>query len=156
MSRWRALGRGARCALLSVLGFWQTASAAAAPPGITVTDAWVRWLPANLPAGGYLTLRNDGDRPATLTAVSSPDYRDITLHRTSLRANVSSMQPVPQIAIPAHRAVSFAADGYHIMLEHATRSVQPGDRVSITLHFADGGAVTVPFEVRRPDAANPP
>jgi copper(I)-binding protein len=146
----------ARAALLWVLGCWQIASSAAALPGITVTDAWIRWLPANLPAGGYLTLRNDGDQPAALTAVSSPDFRDITLHRTSLRASVSSMQPVAQIAIAAHQAVSFAADGYHIMLEHPTRSVQPGDRVSITLHFADGAAVTVPFEVRRPDAANPP
>jgi hypothetical protein len=71
-------------------------------------------------------------------------------------ANVSSMQPVPQIAIAAHRAVSFAADGYHIMLEHPTRSIQPGDRVSLTLHFAEGGAVTVPFEVRRPDTGSAP
>ena len=146
----------ARVALLWLLGCGQIVSSAAALPGITVTDAWIRWLPANLPAGGYLTLRNDGDRPATLTAVSSADFRDITLHRTNLRANVSSMQPVPQIAIAAHRAVSFAADGYHIMLEHPTRSIQPGDRVSLTLHFAEGGAVTVPFEVRRPDTGSAP
>jgi periplasmic copper chaperone A len=121
-------------------------------PGVTVTEAWIRWLPANLPAGGYLTLRNDGSRTQTLTAVSSTDYRDITLHRTSMQDHVSTMQPVQQVAIPPHQSLSFAANGYHIMLEHATRSLQPGDRVSMTLRFADGSTLDVPFDVRRPDA----
>ena len=55
-----------------------------------------------------------------------------------MQDHVSTMQPVQQVAIPPHRSLSFAAGGYHIMLEHATRSLQPGDRVSMTLRFADG------------------
>jgi periplasmic copper chaperone A len=54
------------------------AHAANTPPPISATLAWVRWLPGNLPAGGYLTLRNDGDRPATLVSVSSPDFALLT------------------------------------------------------------------------------
>jgi copper(I)-binding protein len=143
-------------ALLLLLGATAVVAAGATSPAVTVSDAWIRWLPANLPAGGYLTLRNDSDRPATLTAVSSPDYDEITLHRTSLQANVNTMQPVQRIAIPPHQSVSFAASGYHIMLEHATRPLQPGDRVSMMLHFDDGSTLTVPFELRTADAGAPP
>jgi copper(I)-binding protein len=144
--------------MLTVSGWIAAAPAPASDtaPGVTVTNAWIRWLPANLPAGGYLTLHNNGDRTQTLTAVSSPDYRNLTLHRTSTHDNVSTMQPVPRLAIPPHQSVNFAAGGYHIMLERATRSLQPGDRVSMTLHFADGSALTVPFDVRRPDAGDLP
>lgn len=140
--------------LLTLLGGIAGVRAAERPAHVAVTEAWVRWLPANLPAGGYLTLRNDGDRTQTLTAVSSPDFHDVTLHRTRMQDGVSTMEPVPQLAIPAHRSVSFAADGYHIMLQHPTRPLQPGDRISMTLRFEDGSTLTVPFDVRRPDAGD--
>ena len=156
-----ATGRGTRRVSAHLLLLALSCGIAAAPaadtvPAVTAADAWIRWLPGNLPAGGYLTLHNNGDRPQTLTAVSSPDYRAVTLHRTSVHDTVSTMQPVAQVAIPPHQSVSFAAGGYHLMLEQSTRSLQPGDRVSMTLHFADGAALTVPFEVRRPDAGTPP
>jgi copper(I)-binding protein len=32
-----------------------------------------------------------------------------------------------------------------------TKTLQPGDQVPITLHFADGSAVTVAFAVRAPN-----
>ena len=67
-----------------LLGLWIAVTAAAATAAeataapetpiatITVSDAWVRWLPANLPAGGYVTLRNTGIRAQTLTGATSP------------------------------------------------------------------------------------
>jgi hypothetical protein len=127
----------------------------AAPADISVSEAWIRWLPGNLPAGGYLILRNDGARACTLTSVSSPDYAHASLHRTGLQGAVSSMQPVQQIAVPAHQTLRFAPGGYHIMLEQAQRPIRPGDRVDIVLHFADGAALPASFEVRPPDAGGP-
>lgn len=41
---------------------------------ITAQNAWVRWLPNQLPAGGYVTLVNAGDKPVDLVDVDSPDY----------------------------------------------------------------------------------
>jgi hypothetical protein len=120
--------------------------------GVSVSEAWIRWLPGSLPAGGYLTLRNNGERACTLTSVSSPDYARASLHRSALQGTVSTMQPVQQIEVPAHQTLRFAPGGYHIMLEQPRRAIRPGDQVSITLHFADGGSLSASFEVRRPDA----
>ena len=33
---------------------------------IEVSAAWIRWLPAGLPAAGYATLVNTGDTPVSL------------------------------------------------------------------------------------------
>ena len=140
------------------LAAWALSAAAAwaATPAVVADAAWIRWLPGSLPAGGYLTLRNNSDRTQTLTTVSSPDYGTLTLHRTRMQGQVSSMEPVARLDLPPHRTLSFAAQGYHIMLEHAARPLQPGDHVTITLHFADGTTLAVPFEVRGPDAGPPP
>ena len=48
--------------------------AVAASPGapIEVVAAWIRWLPAGLPAAGYATLVNRGDKPLSLISASSP------------------------------------------------------------------------------------
>jgi hypothetical protein len=141
-----------------VLGLWLAAStvaAAAVPPAtIVVSDAWVRWLPANLPAGGYVTLRNTGTQAQVLTGVTSPDFAEISLHHSFQRDGVSQMQPVAQIEIAPGHALSLAAGGYHLMLEQPTRPLKPGDEVSITLHFAGGASTTAQFEVRPPSGGN--
>src|SRR5579872_24694 len=114
-------------------------------PAVAADAAWIRWLPGSLPAGGYMTLRNDSDRTQTLTAVTSPDYGVLTLHHTRMQGQVSRMEPVAQLDLPPHQTLSFAAQGYHIMLERAARPLRPGDHVTITLHFADGSTLAVPF-----------
>jgi len=128
------------------------AHAADAPLRVTATDAWIRWLPGDLPAGGYLTLRNDGETAQALVSASSDAFAVVTLHQSRINAGVSSMQPVQRIALSPHQSLSFAASGYHIMLERAVRPLHPGDRVPITLHWQNGSTLTVPFEVRPPDA----
>jgi len=137
-----------------LLGLWIAASAvaaAAAPPAtITVNDAWIRWLPANLPAGGYVTLTNTGTEAQVLTGATSPDFAEVSLHRSVQRDGVSQMQPVLRLEIPPGHALRLAAGGYHLMLEQPTRPLKPGDEVSITLHFAGGASTAAQFEVRPP------
>jgi periplasmic copper chaperone A len=148
-----------------LLGLWIAATAAAATAAaamaaaatpaatITVSDAWVRWLPANLPAGGYVTLKNTGTRVQVLTGATSPDYAEVSLHQSVQRDGVSQMQPVSRVEIPPGGALSLAGGGYHLMLEQPTRPLKPGDQVSITLHFAGGSATTARFEVRSPSGS---
>jgi len=118
---------------------------------VRVEDAWIRWLPAGIPAGGYLTLVNDGDRPAVLVGAESPDYGEVSLHVTRNEQGLSQMIPVPSVVVAPHSRLSFAAAGYHMMLMHPTVTTSPGDEVPITLRFADGLSLTVIFRVRRPD-----
>jgi len=130
------------------------AVAAGAAPGVSalqVRDAWVRWLPAELPAAGYLTLVNSSDQPASLIAASSPDYAEVSLHRSRIVDGANQMEPVREIAVAAHASLAFATHGYHLMLLHPTRPLKPGDHVPVTLNFAGGAALTVQFELRSPD-----
>jgi copper(I)-binding protein len=135
-----------------LFGLWIAATAAAATPvaTITVSDAWVRWLPANLPAGGYVTLKNTGTRVQVLTGATSPDFAEVSLHQSVQRDGVSQMQPVSRVEIPPGGALSLAGSGYHLMLEQPRRPLKPGDQVSITLHFVGGSSTTARFDVRSP------
>ncbi len=138
-----------------VLG-WMGASARALGAqevsALQVRDAWVRWLPGNLPAGGYITLVNTGDQPTSLIAASCPDYAQVSLHRSRTVAGTSQMIAVHKVTVAPHSSLVFAAQGYHLMLAHPNRILKPGDRVAVTLSFAEGAALTVPFELRPPDA----
>lgn len=123
------------------------------PASMSVSDAWIRWLPANLPAAGYATLHNGGDRRATLVAASTSDYGTTMFHASRHQRGVEQMVPVDTVTIEPHSQVSFVPEGLHIMLTDPKRSIQPGDRVMLTLRFADGQSLQVQFEVRRPDGS---
>lgn len=120
-----------------------------------VEHAWIRWLPANLPAAGYAKIVNDSDGTVRLTGASSPDYGEVMLHQSRLAEGDSTMVMVAHLDIPAHGSVSLAPGGYHLMLSHAKQSVKPGDTVPVTLHFADGTSVQVNFKVLPANAMGP-
>jgi periplasmic copper chaperone A len=123
---------------------------------VTANDAWIRLLPAKLPAGGYVTLHNTGSSVATLIAAHSAAYASVMLHHSSVGSGgMSSMSAVGQLPIPPQGTVTLAPAGYHLMLEQVTRVLKPGDNVDITLDFADGSHLPVHFQVRPANAADP-
>lgn len=130
-------------------------AAPAAPSQVRVEHAWIRWLPANLPAAGYATIVNTGDGARRLTGVSSPDYGSVMLHRSRLAEGDSTMEVVDHIDIPAHDSVKLAPGGYHLMLSHAKHPVSPDDKVPMTLRFANGATVQVYFSVLPANASGP-
>jgi len=127
-----------------------TVALASAAPALRVEKAWIRWLPAGVPAGGYMTLINTGDSPVTLISASSTEYGEVSLHRNFNRGGTLQMRPAGEITINPHASLDFAAAGYHFMLMQPSSPRRPGDHVPITLHFAGGASLTVEFEVRRP------
>lgn len=130
----------------AVLALGLAASArAAAPPG--ASDAWIRWLPGNLPLAGYVTLTNSSSKALTLVSASSPAFKRIEFHHSVEKNGMSTMQPVDSVTIPAHGKFEFAPGGYHLMLWRK-HSIQAGDRVAVTLHFSGGAALRVEFTVR--------
>jgi periplasmic copper chaperone A len=143
----RTRNRIARAALL-LLAALLTLGAAASPP-IRVTDAWIRWLPAGVPSGGYATLANLGDSPVIWIGAESPYYKDVSIHRSVQRNGQVEMSPVDRLRLDAHANIDLGAAGYHLMLMQPTRPIEAGDHVPITLRFADGSSLTVSFEVRK-------
>jgi copper(I)-binding protein len=122
-------------------------------PDIQVKEAWIRWLPANVPGGGYMTVINTGSATRALVGASSPDYGEVTMHQTRLRNGMTEMAPVASIELKPRIPVRFAEGGYHLMLMQPKRSLRPGDRVLIILRFVQGPSVEVPFEVRAGNAS---
>ena len=122
-------------------------------PSVTVSNAWIRWLPAALPAAGYVTLRNSGDQPVTLVQASTPDYGMTMFHASRNQQGVEQMVPIDSVRVAPHSQLSFAPEGLHIMLMQPTRAIQPGDYVMLTLRFADGQSLQARFEVRGADGS---
>lgn len=146
--------------LTSALAILCLASAAAAsavpgtPPAIEVQNGWVRWLPGGLPAAGYLTISNHGDKALALVAESSPDYGQVMLHRTVNNGGTEHMEMVERLTIPAHGSVKFSPGNYHLMLMHAVHPVAPGNTIHLKLEFSDGSAVDAELKVRPPTQIN--
>ena len=107
----RRLAQGLAVGALS-LGLLGSAFAA----GIQVTEAWIRWLPANLPAGGYAKVTNDTDKEVKLVGASSPKYGMVMLHQTVNKNGMSNMVHVDAIPIAPHKSMAFTPGDYHIML----------------------------------------
>lgn len=128
--------------------------AAVNSPPMLVRDGWVRWLPGNLPAGGYVTLVNSSNQPISMISAASPDYALVSMHRSRTTAGISQMLPVDKITVAAHSSVEFGAQGYHLMLERPTRALRPGDQVSVTLKFVGSPALTATLAVREPGAGS--
>ncbi len=127
--------------------------AAAAPSArvaapVTIRDAWIRALPGKLPAGGYFTLRNDGDPPSKLTGASSPACGILMLHKSQTGGGMAQMSDVAAIDIPAHGTLKFAPGGYHLMCTDAKAAIRPGNLVLVRLDFAGGLQATASFAVR--------
>lgn len=122
----------------------------AAGTTIHAENAWVRWLPNNLPAGGYVTLKNDGDKNVDLVDVTSSDFGSAMLHQTVSNGSTQKMVMVDKLTVPAHGSVALAPGGYHLMLEQATHKIAPGDTVHLKLEFSDGETLDTPFAVKSP------
>jgi copper(I)-binding protein len=131
------------CALLSA-----AAGAANSDVGVQATDAWIRWLPADIPSGAYLTLTNSGSTPRVLVSAVSPDFGEVSFHLTHTADGMSEMSAVGALTISPRSRLQFAPGGYHIMLMQPLRTLHPGDHVPITLQFADGSSLQVSFAVR--------
>jgi len=125
-------------------------AAHAAAGTLSAQDAWVRWLPNDLPAAGYVTLKNDGDQPVDLVGVSSDAYGMVMLHQTVSNGSTQKMVMVHKATVPAHGTLAIAPGGYHLMLEKAKHKVAPGDTVNVKLQFSDGETLDTPFAVKPP------
>jgi copper(I)-binding protein len=121
---------------------------------VRADKAWIRVLPGDLPAAGYVRLHNDGEQPATLRTAASPRYGSVMLHRSSGEGGMSRMTMVDGIVIPAHGETALAPGGYHLMLMQPTAPVQAGEHIPMNLRFADGSTLAVDFIARPANAAD--
>ena len=121
---------------------------AAKPAPVTISDAWIRSLPAGLPAAGYFTLHNTGTKTLSLTGAASPACGTLMLHQSENSGGMSSMASMMSIDVPAGKSVSFAPTGFHLMCENPKPALKIGAEVPVTLQFSDGSEASAQFPVR--------
>lgn len=121
---------------------------------IKASHAWIRLLPADLPAAGYVMLTNQGASDAALISAQSSAYGSVMLHQSTHATGSDTMHMLDRLNIPAHGQVALAPAGYHLMLQQATRPMKPGDTIDVVLTFADGSRLQVPFLLRPANATD--
>jgi periplasmic copper chaperone A len=110
---------------------------------LTLTDLWTRATPPSAPAGGgFLTITNKGDEPDRLIAVSSPGVKTGEIHEMKVEDGVMTMRPLEDgLQIPAHGSVTLAPGGYHLMFVGLEKPFVEGEKLPVTLTFANAGSV---------------
>lgn len=124
-------------------------------PTVKASNGWLRVLPGNLPAGGYVSFENASDRAVSIVGASSPDYASAMIHRSSTDGGMGRMEMVDSVPLPPKGTVAFAPGGYHVMLMDAKHPVKAGDRIVVTFALSDGEKLPVTLLARPANATGP-
>ena len=116
--------------------------------GTTISNGWIRRLPGDLPAAGYFTLHNGGDKSVALTGATSPSCGMLMLHKSENMGGMEHMLDVSRVDVAPGETIKFAPGGYHLMCMMPAPALKPGGRASVTLIFADGSKLQSQFAVR--------
>lgn len=111
---------------------------------IDVSNASIRLLGGEMPAAGYMLIKNTGNLNDRLLSVKA-DFADmLMLHQSSVDANgIARMKMVMAIDVPAGGEVELKPGGYHILLSGLKAGLKPGDAVTLTLEFEQAGSIIV-------------
>ncbi|MDR3079741.1 MAG: copper chaperone PCu(A)C [Streptomyces sp.] len=112
-------------------------------PELKVTGAYMPVPVGSDMAGGFFTVTNSGGAD-TLTSVTSGLAEDVTMHSTEDGA----MREQKSFTVPANGTLDLARGGNHLMFEKLTHKPKQGERVSVRLHFAKSGTITVDMPVK--------
>ncbi|MEK7266708.1 MAG: copper chaperone PCu(A)C [Pseudomonadota bacterium] len=112
---------------------------------VTADGAWLReQKDMNASSAAYFSLCNGAMAPATLTDLSTPAAAIAMFHETSRDdKGIVSMVPAGEITLSPGERVVFAPGGKHVMLMSLSGPIVSGEHAPLTLHFADGAAITV-------------
>ena len=116
---------------------------------LLIRDGHVRApIPGTTSTAAYMTLQNSGDEAVSVTGVTTAAAERATLHNSMNHNGMLHMMGMDSINVPAGSIVELKEGGMHVMLEGPAATLQPGTTVELTLHLADGTAVTTTLAVR--------
>lgn len=125
-------------------------AAASSESKIVIRDPWIAEGPPSMKmAAGFLLAENRGAQEAAIVDAKSDAARVVELHEVVNENNTMAMRRVERFRIPAQGKLELKPGGYHLMFIQLTRVLRAGDKVAITLKFADGTERQIEAEVRR-------
>ena len=130
---------------LALLAGLAATPAAAQPGSIALETTIVRFASeAGEHVGGYVRIRNSGDKPDQLIGLSCTCAHQIEIHST---ARPGEMNTLAELDIPPGGTVEIRPGStMHLMLE-AAAPIPQGSEVEITFRFEHAGELTARFAV---------
>ena len=123
---------------------------AAAEQELTFDAAWIRAMPPGMKmTAGFGRLHNADTETIELTAFASPQFGDVSLHRTQLVDGVSRMREVPVLEIAAGESVTLEPGGYHLMLMMPIGPLATGQMITVEMTTGDGASFEFQMPVER-------
>lgn len=114
---------------------------------LSVTGAWLRLLPGDLPLAGYAQITNNTGHTLTLIGASSPAFTDVQLHRSVVHDGMDEMLHLDAVTIDGGKTLDFVPGSYHLMLFGRKHPLVAGQHIDVTLRFSDGMQYTTEFVV---------
>ena len=103
---------------------------------VAVKDPWVRGtVPGQNATGAFMQLSSAAD--TSLVAVTSPVAKVVEIHSMTHEGGMMKMRQVPSLPVLAGKPVELAPGGYHVMLMDLAQPLKDGEKVPLTLTFAD-------------------
>jgi copper(I)-binding protein len=117
---------------------------------LVISQAWSRATPGGAKIGaGYFTIENKGTTADKLVSVSGDIAGKIEVHEMAMNNGVMTMRPVEQgLTIDPGKTVTLAPGGYHLMMTDLKKPLKQGDKLPLTLEFANAGKIAVTLDVQ--------
>ena len=137
------------CFILFMFFITPAALLQAASP-LTVHDPWVLESPPGMKVmAAYMNLTNESEKDRIITAVSSPDFNRVEMHKTVIDNDQASMMKQESMTIKAGQDLAFQPGGHHFMLIGPKKPVTSGESVAIQLTLSSGENIDVIAPVRK-------
>jgi copper(I)-binding protein len=121
----------------ALAAFALAVAASASHAQVTVSNAWIRGtVPVQKTTGAFMQL--ESKQATRLVGVSTPVAARAELHQMSMQGDVMKMAEVDGIDLAPGQKVALASGGYHVMLMELKRQLKEGEKVPLTLTFANG------------------
>lgn len=131
-------------AILYSLMMFAAASAASAQP--TTKEPWIRLVPGQPNAAGYISLTSTAND--ALVSAESDCCARVEIHEIIMDGDAMQMRAVKEVPLPAGKEVTLAPMGYHIMLMGLKTQPEDGSAIPLKLSYASGFSETVAFTVK--------
>ena len=121
----------------------------------SIENAWIREAPPTISTlAGFMTLHNHSDQALIVESFTSPDFKQIELHKTAIDNGVAKMQKQGPISVPANQSLTLEPGGFHLMLIDAIRPLKVDDTTLVTIHY-NGHKQTMTFSVKKTTGTPP-
>ena len=119
---------------------------------IVIENVWGRSSPMVAHNGAfYMIVTNDTGEDDELLAAKTDACGTVELHEMYMKENdVMGMRQVPggTIPVPAGETVELKVGGLHVMCIDKQAAFEVGDKIPISLEFANAGEINVTAEIR--------